>query len=55
MIAFGKNSIVSKNYFGVDVCRNIGEDIESMVNQRSKGNKSEDDLWVFTMNEKWCK
>ena len=25
-----------------------------MVNQRTKGNKSEDDLWVFTMDEKWC-
>jgi hypothetical protein len=55
MVAFTKNSHISKKYSGLDVCKNVGENIASMVNQRSKGNTSEDDLWVFTMDDEWCK
>lgn len=54
MAAFSKDSIVSKKFGHVDIVQNMGENISSMVNQRTKGNKSEDDLWVFTMDKKWC-
>lgn len=54
MIATDKNSKFNKIFHGVDVCNNIGENIKNMVNQSYKGNKSEDGLWVFTMEQKWC-
>lgn len=49
MVAVDKNSNLSKAFNDADVCRNVGENIESMVNQKIKGNKSNDDLYVFTM------
>lgn len=54
MVAFDKGSQISKKFAGYDICENIGEGIASMISQKTKGNTSEDDLWVFTMEEKWC-
>lgn len=50
MSAFDKNSAFTKRFGSFDIVKDIGEDISSMVNQKSKGNTSNDDLWVFTMN-----
>lgn len=54
MIALDAHSTVSQKFKGIDIVKNLGEGIASMINQRTKGNTSEDDLWVVTMEEKWC-
>ncbi len=50
MAASEKNSFLSDKFKDYDILKNIGENIESVVSQRTKGNTSNDDLWVFTLD-----
>lgn len=52
MISLEKDNLLKK-VLGGDVCLNLTSNIGSVVSQNHKGNTSDEDLWVITMNEEW--